>query len=92
MRREPREEPGPDADTGVGPGADPGPLHDFLRELTRFMPTFGGEGAKGVDRVVRGLARTYGGHAETVLVTDGAVLSVAAGTAPSPSARWACGR
>ncbi|MFF5283431.1 threonine/serine exporter family protein [Streptomyces sp. NPDC013171] len=79
MRRAPREEPGPDADTGVGPGAGPDPLHDFLRELTRFMLTFSGEGAEGVDRVVRGLARTYGGYAETVLVADGAVLSVTAG-------------
>ncbi|WP_052499683.1 threonine/serine exporter family protein [Streptomyces vietnamensis] len=54
-------------------------MHDFLRELTRFMLTFSGEGAEGVDRVVRGVARTYGGRAETVLVADGAVLSVTAG-------------
>ncbi|MFF8380473.1 threonine/serine exporter ThrE family protein [Streptomyces sp. NPDC015661] len=61
------------------PTHDPDALHDFLRELTRFMLTFSGEGAEGVDRVVRGIARTYGGRAETVLVADGAVLSVTAG-------------
>ncbi|MFJ9430940.1 threonine/serine exporter ThrE family protein [Streptomyces sp. NPDC101490] len=63
-----------------GPGRAPAEeLHGFLRELTRFMLRFSGEGAEGVDRVVRGLARTYGGRAETVLVADGAVLSVTAG-------------
>ncbi|MFB7355020.1 threonine/serine exporter family protein [Streptomyces gardneri] len=58
---------------------DPDALHGFLRELTRFTLRFSGEGAEGVDRVVRGIARTYGGRAETVLVADGAVLSVTAG-------------
>ncbi|MFJ5092858.1 threonine/serine exporter ThrE family protein [Streptomyces sp. NPDC088557] len=63
-----------------GPGRAPAEeLHGFLRELTRFMLRFSGEGAEGVDRVVRGLARTYGGRAETVLVADGAVLSVTVG-------------
>ncbi|MFJ2783383.1 MULTISPECIES: threonine/serine exporter ThrE family protein [unclassified Streptomyces] len=63
-----------------GPGRAPADeLHGFLRELTRFMLRFSGEGAEGVDRVVRGLARTYGGRAETVLVADGAVLSVTVG-------------
>ncbi|MFI2734898.1 threonine/serine exporter ThrE family protein [Streptomyces sp. NPDC018711] len=79
----PRPGHGPHADPGHGPDADPGDgpgaLHDFLRELTRFMLTFSGEGAEGVDRVVRGVARTYGGRAETVLVADGAVLSVTVG-------------
>ncbi|WP_426364727.1 hypothetical protein [Streptomyces sp. E-08] len=63
---------------------DPDALHGLLRELTRFMPAFSGEGAEGVARVVRGIARTYGGRAETVVVADGAVLSVTAGAAPSP--------
>ncbi|WP_225801522.1 threonine/serine exporter family protein [Streptomyces sp. NK15101] len=54
-------------------------LHDFLRELTRFMMTFSGEGAEGVARGVRSVARSYGARAETVLVADGAVLSVTAG-------------
>ncbi|MFJ5827946.1 threonine/serine exporter ThrE family protein [Streptomyces sp. NPDC093089] len=63
--------------TGTDP--DPDALHAFLRELTRFMLESSGEGAEGVDRVVRGLARAYGGRAETVLVADGAVLSVTAG-------------
>ncbi|WP_086830049.1 threonine/serine exporter family protein [Streptomyces sp. NRRL B-24572] len=58
---------------------EPDALHDLLRELTRLMLTFSGEGAEGVDRVVRNVARTYGGQAETVLVADGAVLSVTTG-------------
>ncbi|MFB6838032.1 threonine/serine exporter family protein [Streptomyces sp. NPDC056361] len=82
-------DPEPDSARGPDPAHERDPaheheqpgvlLHDFLRELTRFMLKFSGEGAEGVDRVVRGLARTYGGRAETVLVADGAVLSVTVG-------------
>ncbi|MFE0771693.1 threonine/serine exporter family protein [Streptomyces sp. NPDC058861] len=61
------------------PVPDPDALHDFLRELARFMLRFSGEGAEGVDRIVRGVAGAYGGRAETVVVADGAVLSVTAG-------------
>ncbi|MER7910993.1 threonine/serine exporter family protein [Streptomyces sp. NPDC096068] len=75
-------EPGPPSPGGVpasGSDADPAALHDFLRELARFLLRFSGEGAEGVDRIVRGVARTYGGRAETVVVADGAVLTVTAG-------------
>ncbi|MFD0149125.1 hypothetical protein ACWGQ4_06085 [Streptomyces sp. NPDC055721] len=78
---DPGPDPGPDSARGPDPVHDPDAvhdpehpgalLHDFLRELTRFMLKFSGEGAEGVDRVVRGLARTYGGRAETVLVARG---------------------
>ncbi|MEU6619418.1 threonine/serine exporter family protein [Streptomyces litmocidini] len=54
-------------------------LHDFLRELARFMLSFSGEGAEGVARGVRSVAGAYGARAETVLVADGAVLSVTVG-------------
>ncbi|MFF0555627.1 threonine/serine exporter ThrE family protein [Streptomyces sp. NPDC004266] len=59
--------------------SEPDALHDFLRELARFMLSFSGEGAEGVARGVRSVARAYGGRAETVLVADGAVLSVTVG-------------
>ncbi|MER5960946.1 threonine/serine exporter family protein [Streptomyces sp. NPDC002057] len=68
-------DPGTTGPSGDGPDA----LHGFLRDLTRFMLRYSGEGAEDVDRIVRGLARAYGGRAETVLVADGAVLSVTAG-------------
>ncbi|SED02767.1 threonine/serine exporter family protein [Streptomyces sp. TLI_105] len=64
---------------GAPGGVDADALHDFLRELTRFTLTFSGEGAEGVARGVRGVARAYGARAETVLVADGAVLSVTVG-------------
>ncbi|MFC8455255.1 threonine/serine exporter family protein [Kitasatospora sp. NPDC057223] len=59
--------------------AQPPALDDFLRELTRVLLRFSGEGAEGIARVVQRVAQAYGGRAEVVMVADGATLTVTAG-------------
>ena len=51
-------------------------LAHWLRDLTRQMLRFSGEGAEGLDRTVRRVARAYDGRPEVSLTAEGATVTV----------------